>query len=118
MRHQNRQDRTLSAAVSEEVAAAQSRKQLLRQLGSELDSEYARCQNLNRQVALYQDFILIQAEDQAAASLAAYQSEAGDFSDVMRGYIDELNARLDHVRLQVDRAQSYAVLANLGGLPR
>ena len=36
----------------------------------------------------------------------------------MRGFIDELNTRLDHIRLQTERAQSYAVLANLGGLPR
>ena len=34
----------------------------------------------------------------------------------MRAYIDELNARLEHLRLQVDRAQRYAVLANLGGI--
>ena len=33
----------------------------------------------------------------------------------MRSYIDELNTRLDHIRLKVDRAQSYAVLASLGG---
>ncbi len=34
----------------------------------------------------------------------------------MRAYIDDLNARLEHLRLEVDRAKSYAVLANLGGL--
>jgi len=36
----------------------------------------------------------------------------------MRGYVDDLNTRLDYIRLQVERAQSYAVLANLGGIPR
>ena len=56
--------------------------------------------------------------DHAQAALLAYQSDAGDFADVMRGYIDELNTRLDHLRLQIERAQSYAVLANLGGLSR
>jgi hypothetical protein len=50
--------------------------------------------------------------------LLAYQSDAGDFSDVMRGRLDELNTRLEHIRLQVERAKSYAVLANLGGLER
>jgi hypothetical protein len=50
------------------------------------------------------------------AALLAYQSDNGDFSDVMRGYIDDLNARLEHIRLQVQRSQSYAKLANLGGL--
>ncbi len=36
----------------------------------------------------------------------------------MRAYVDDLNTRIDHVRLQVERAKSYAALANLGGLPR
>ena len=36
----------------------------------------------------------------------------------MRAYIDDVNTRIDHIRLQVERTQSYAVLANLGGLPR
>jgi hypothetical protein len=36
----------------------------------------------------------------------------------MRGFIDDLNTRLEHIRLQVERAKTYAALANLGGLPR
>jgi hypothetical protein len=35
---------------------------------------------------------------------------------VMRGVIDDLDARLELVRLHTERGQSYAVLANLGGL--
>jgi len=114
----NRQDRTLAAALSERRAANESREQLLRRLSSQLDAEYARWQELNRRVELYERQILNQAEDRARAAMAAYQSDAGDFDDVMRGHIDNLNTRLDHIRLQVERAQSYAVLANLGGFPR
>lgn len=114
----NRQDRTLAAALSERRAAVDSKEELLRHLNSQLEAEYARWHELSRRVDLYERLIRIQAEDQANAALAAYQSEAGDFADVMRGFIDDLNTRLDHVRLQIERAQSYAVLANLGGLPR
>lgn len=114
----NRQDRNLAAALSERRAATESKDELLRRLSSQLDAEYARWQDLSRRVDLYERLILTQAEDQANASLAAYQSEAGDFADVMRGFIDDLNTRLDHIRLQIEVAQSYAVLANLGGLPR
>jgi hypothetical protein len=67
---------------------------------------------------LYESRILDLSKEQAQAALLAYQSEAGDFADVMRGYIDDLNTRLDYIRLQIERAQSYAVLANLGGLAR
>ncbi len=114
----NRQDRGLAAALSERRAANESKDALLRRLSSQLDSEYARWTDLSRRIDLYERLILNQAKEQANAALAAYQSEAGDFSDVMRGYVDDLNTRLDHVRLQIDQAQSYAVLANLGGIPR
>jgi hypothetical protein len=85
-------------------------------LASELDAEYARWSDLTRRLALYENRILKQSKGQADAALRAYQSDAGDFADVMRSYIDDLNTRLEHTRLEVERARSYAVLANLGGI--
>lgn len=114
----NRQDRALGAALRERRAANESRDELLRRLASELDREHARWQQLTRRIALYESRIVTQAEGRANAALLAYQSDAGDFADVMRGYIDDLDTRLELVRLQVERAQTYAVLANLGGMPR
>lgn len=114
----NRQDRALGAALRERRAANESRDELLRRLASELDREYARWQQLTRRIALYESRILALAESRVTASLLAYQSDAGDFADVMRGYIDDLDTQLELVRLQVERAQTYAVLANLGGMPR
>jgi outer membrane protein TolC len=111
----NRQDRALSAALSERRAADESKEQLRRRLASQLQAEYTRWQELTRRLELFDRQILVQTRDHAQAAMLAYQSEAGDFADVMRGYIDELNTRLDYLRLQVERAQSYAVLANLGG---
>jgi len=111
----DRQDRMLAAAVSQRRAADESREQLSRRLMSQLEAEYARWQDLTRRIDLYDRLILEQTKDHAQAALLAYQSDAGDFADVMRGSIDELNTRLDRLRLQVERAESYAVLANLGG---
>lgn len=113
-----RQDRSLRAALSERRAANQSREQVLRRLSSQLAAEYVRWQNLGRRLELYERVILSVSGDSARASLAAYQSEAGDFADVMRGYVDDLNTRLDYIRLIVERAQSFAMLANLGGIYR
>jgi len=112
----NRQDRALAAAFSERRAASESKEQLRRQLASQLEAEHARWHELTRRLELYDQRILVQTSDNAQAALLAYQSEAGDFADVMRAYIDELNTRLDYLRLQIERTQSYAVLANLGGL--
>lgn len=111
-------DSTLSAALQERSAAQSTKIQVERELQSRLEAEFARWQDLSRRISLYEERILVQARDHAQATLLAYQSDRGDFADVMRGYIDDLNTRIDFIRLQVERAQSYATLANLGGLPR
>lgn len=108
-------DSTLSAALQEHSAARSGREQVWRGLLSELSAEHARWQDLTRRLSLYDNRILGQARDHAEAALLGYQSDRGDFADVMRGYIDNLDTQIDHIRLQVERAQSYAVLANLGG---
>ncbi len=111
-------DSTLAAALSEQSAARSSELAVQRNLDARLNAEYARWRDLSRRLEIFEQRILTQTRDRAEAAMLAYQSDAADFADVMRGYIDDLNARIDHVRLQVERAQSYAVLANLGGLPR
>lgn len=113
-----RQDKSVGAALSERRAADQSREQLLRHINSQLESEYVRWQDLGRRLDLYEKSILRVSADNAGAGLTAYQSDTGDFADAMRGYVDDLDTRLEYIRLQVERAQSYAVLANLGGIPR
>lgn len=114
----NRQDKSVGAALNQRRAADQSREELLRHLNSQLESEYVSWQDLGRRVDLYEDSILGVSADNASAALAAYQSDTGDFADAMRGFVDDLNTRLEYKRLQVERAQSYAMLANLGGLSR
>ena len=111
-----RQERAVAAARKQRRAATQTREQLYRALESQLRAQYARWQDLNRQVALYERTIVPQAEDRAKAALLAYQSDSGDFADVMRGQIDTLDVRVQWERLRTERAQSFAVLANLGGL--
>jgi len=113
-----RQDRTLGAALSQRRAADQSREEVLRRLKSALDAEHVRWRDLGRRLDLYERQILSISSDNAVAALAAYRSDAGDFAEVMRAYLDDLDTRIDYIRLQVERAQSFALLANLGGIPR
>ena len=109
-------DSELTAALHERSAAQAARLRLERELERQLRAEYAQWQELTRRLELYEARILDQSEDQAEAALLAYRSDAGDFADVMRAYIGYLNTRIEHKRLRVDRAKSYAMLANLGGL--
>jgi len=114
----NRQGRRLAAAFSERRAAEASKSELLRRMSSRLEAEYAQWSELSRRIDLYDQQILAQAGDNARASLVAYQSDVADFANVMRAYIDDLDTRVEYTRLVVERAKSYAVLANLGGFPR
>lgn len=114
----NRQDRHLAAALREKSAALENRAALNANLGSQLAGEYARWSDLSRRIELYEQRILDQSTVRAEAAMLAYQSDAGDFADVMRASIDDLNTRLDHIRLQVERAKSYAAIASLGGFSR
>ena len=109
-------DSTMTAALHERSAARSSKLRLERELTRQLEAEYAQWRELTRRLALYDSQILTQAREQADAALLAYQSDASDFADVMLAYISYLNTRIERLRLSVDRAQSYAVLANLGGL--
>jgi outer membrane protein TolC len=111
-------DSNLAAALQDKTAAMSTREQTLRELNSELAAEHARWNDLARRLAIYEARVLDLSSSNAEASLRAYQSDQGDFANVMRAYVDDLNTRLDYIRLKVERAQSYAVLANLGGFPR
>ena len=60
--------------------------------------------------------ILIQLAADWQAPLPPLRVEQLADQDWERAWIDDLNIRTEYIRLQVERAQSYAVLANVGGL--
>ena len=49
-------------------------------------------------------------QEQAESSLSAYTVDDGDFSEVMRARIDELNARIDALDIEVDRLKTISQL--------
>ena len=108
-------DSDILAAVKRQSAEEAGREQLLRQLRSELAAEHARFSELRRRIELYESRILEQSAANADAAMLAYQSDTADFSDVMRAYIDQLNTRVEFVRLEVELARSRAAIENLGG---
>ena len=104
----NRQDKKLLAKEHSYQSLKDERVQMLRQLVSALQQETANEEQLHKRHQLYNKLLLPQAKQQARASLLAYKSDRGDFADVMRAYIDELNANLDERRIAVDHLQSKA----------
>lgn len=48
--------------------------------------------------------------DQAEASLNAYTNDDGDFAEVVRARIAELNANIDYLSINIDRLKTIAEL--------
>ena len=111
-------DSSLTAALHDRSAARSSKQKLVRELESNLRAEFAAFHELGRRLALYESQILGQSTNHAEAALLAYQSDKADFADVMRAYVDDLDTNIEFIKLQVERAQTYAAVANLGGLPQ
>jgi hypothetical protein len=57
---------------------------------------------MRKRQLIFDDNILVQIREQAEASLTAYTNDDGDFSDVVRARIDDLNVRIDVLNIQVD----------------
>ncbi len=110
----NALDNQLTAALETRNAVELQREALRRELEGLLEVTHARWTELGQRLALYEGEILAQSSATAQAAKLAYQADNADFADVMRAAIDELDARLEYLRLQVERARSQAVLAYLG----
>ncbi len=103
-----RQDKKLLSKQLQYDALQDQRLDMLKQLVAELAQQSDIEEQLENRHQLYISLILPQAKQQTQAALLAYQSDRGDFSDVMRAYIDDLNARLDERRIAVDHLQTKA----------
>ncbi len=106
----NRQDKKLLSKEHQYQSLKSSRLELIRQLVAELQQEIANEATLLKRQQLYTSLLLPQAKQQAQASLLAYQSDRGSFSDLMRAYMDDLNANLDAKRIAIDMRKTQAKL--------
>ncbi|MCG9723132.1 MULTISPECIES: TolC family protein [Shewanella] len=98
----NKQDREVQAAVSQ-AEEVKTRKWLrLREMMSAFGTSKAQLKKLEQRQYRYRVELLPQMEEQAEASLSAYTNDDGDFAEVVRALIAELNARLDELSIDVD----------------
>ncbi len=111
-----RRNGELLAALGQRTAAQEQRRRAAVDLASELESEYSSWLNLTRRLALYETELIGMSEHQADAALLAYRNDVADFADVIRSYLELVETQLEHHRISTQRAQSFAALANLGGL--
>ena len=99
----NRQDKELQSAISLTEAVRTEKWLLLRKLMASFEASRAQLFRLNQRQKLYRSRLLPQIHDQAEASLTAYTNDDGDFSEVVRARIAELNANIEALSIDVDR---------------
>lgn len=106
----NRQDKQLQSAVAMFDAAQTQEWALLRKMLAAFKTNKAKLLRLDQRQALYQNKLLPQIHQQAQASLNAYTNDTGDFAEVVRSRIAELNAQIDALGISVDRQKTIAQL--------
>lgn len=96
----NRQDQQVSAAISQTESVKTERLLLLRQLIGAYSSGKGRLLRLAERQSLYNTKLLPQIQDQAEASLTAYTNDDGDFAEVVRARIAQLNAKIESLAIE------------------
>lgn len=111
-----RQDRRLAAAQADREAARAEQIDALLDLEREWRGVQARLEGLEARRALQAERIAPQSELTARAALNAYRSNAGDFPEVMRAVLAEIDVRLTLARLDHDLRRAAADLDYLIGV--
>jgi outer membrane protein TolC len=106
----NRQDQQVRAAVASAEAMRTEKALAIRKMLAAFQAQRARLLRLNERQALYRSRLLREMQEQAEASLTAYTNDDGDFSEVVRARIAELNARIEALDIDVDRLKTISQL--------
>jgi outer membrane protein TolC len=110
-----RQDRKLASSQQNLQAVKQDRETAVRKLTSQLQRSQSSLRILDRQIRLYRDKLVPQSGSHAELALKAYENSRVEFDSVIRARVAELDTRLKAIRLEVDRAQTIAMLNYLAG---
>lgn len=105
-----RQDKKVQSANAELEAVKTERALVMRQLKAGYDSAEAMYLRLVERKSLFDSRLLKEMSEQAEASLSAYTNDDGDFAEVVRARIAELNARIEALHIDIDIQQRIAQL--------
>jgi len=110
-----RQDKKLASSQQKLEAVKQDRETAIRTLSSKLQRAHSSLRILDRQIRLYREKLVPQSRSHSVLALKAYENSRVEFNSVVRARVSELNTQLKAIRLEVDRAQTIAVLKYLAG---
>ncbi|RDH43352.1 TolC family protein [Zooshikella ganghwensis] len=106
----NRQDKEVQAAASQAEAIKTEKWLLLRNMMARFETAKVQLKRLDQRLSLYQSQLLPQMHQQAEAALTAYTNDEGDFAEVVRARIAELNAEIDALTINVAKQKTIAQL--------
>ena len=101
----NRQDKEVESATLQAEAAKTEQQLLLRNLLAQALNNWQGVNHTQQRIQQFEQVILPKLAEQADATLNAYTTDDGDFGDVMRARIAQLDTELDLVKLQNELAQ-------------
>ena len=113
--HGGKQGKQVDASQSAYAATQYKKDDMLRILRRKLESAHAAYRHLGMRIDNYTSNLVPQAKANASAALRAYQSDRGQFTDLMRARVMELETGLQHLRLQTDWTKAQAELLYFGG---
>jgi outer membrane protein TolC len=102
----HKQDKNVQSAISKSSVSKTKKWLLLRKMMASFESNRVMLKSLIKRKKLYKVRLLPQIHDQAEASLTAYTNDNGDFSEVVRSRIAELNASIDYLNIDVEIQKS------------
>lgn len=102
----NRQDKQVQSAVSQAEAVKTRKWARIRNMIAEFEKNKAQLYRLTQRQMLYEDQLLPQMHEQAEASLTAYTNDDGDFAEVVRARIAELNGHINALDINVERQKT------------
>lgn len=107
---ENRQDSIVAASIADVESVKTEKLLLLKQMLSEVVKETRQLKRLNERHELYQAKLGVQSQQQAEAALTAYTNDDGDFAEVVRARIAELNVRIASLQIEVSRLKTISRL--------
>ena len=110
-----RQDQSVAAARAQASASIDSRDNQLRELKRMLDEDWARWRQLQELQALYDQTVLPDSSADVTAGLDAYRNGGGDFFELVRSQVGQLDAQTRRLKIETDLDSVKAELMYLAG---
>ena len=112
---ENLQDRKVAASKRRHHASLNKLEDKKRQLIQMYQSNLSDFEQFSSRSERYKKILLVKAHQNAEVALSSYQSDRGQFINLIRARVTELNLQLKGLRLEINRHKAHSDLVYLVG---